>query len=118
MSWLRLDDRFAAHPKVLSLTDREFRVHIKTLLYCAEYATEGVIPESARRALGATPRITKRLVDLGLWENGNQALQIHDFAVYNPKDATSAERKRRYRERKRNVEGTEEERDGNDDVPF
>lgn len=107
MSWLRIDDKFAAHPKVLELTDREFRVHLQTLCYCAEYQTGGVVPASAFRSLGVTPKITRRLLEVGLWENGDSTVKIHDFHIYNPVDPTSAERKRRFRERHRNGEGTE-----------
>ena len=101
MSWLRLDDKFAHHPKVAGLTDREFRVHIEAMLYCAEYATAGAIPSSALRLVKATPRVVQRLVDSGLWESNGSGLVVHHFSEYNPKDPSNAERQARWR-RKRN----------------
>lgn len=33
MAWLRIDDGMMEHPKILGLTDREFRVHMNALCY-------------------------------------------------------------------------------------
>lgn len=110
MSWLRLDDKFGSHPKILALTDREFRAHVLALCYAAEYATNGVVPRSAWRTLGITTPIARRLLELGLWDDQDGETTIHDWRAYNPADPTSATRKARYRERHRNATGTFEER--------
>jgi hypothetical protein len=120
MAWLRIDDKFGQHPKVLALSDREFRIHITTLCYCAEYGTDGVIPKSAFRQLSITNRIVSRFFSLELWEEINGELRIHDFRKFNPIDPTSAERKARFRqgntlqqERNGNAQGTDEEQERN-----
>ena len=115
MSWARLDDKFPRHPKIAGLTDREFRVHVTAICYCAEYATGGVIPSTAAKTLGITPKIKERLVQLGLWENGGGVYEIHDFAAYNPKDPTGAARKRRQREREDDADNGNR---SDDDIPF
>ncbi|GIV03681.1 MAG: hypothetical protein KatS3mg015_2511 [Fimbriimonadales bacterium] len=55
MAWLRIDDGFAAHPKVtaLSLADRWRWLAI--LCYCARYQTDGYLPDNiAEHVRGAT----------------------------------------------------------------
>lgn len=100
MSWARIDDSFTEHPKVLALTDREFRVHMRAICYAARFRTNGVIPTSSLPAMGATEKVKRRLLQLGLWENGGSELLIHDFEDYNPRDPTGALRKRRERQKK------------------
>lgn len=87
MAWLRLDDRFAHHPKVAHLTDKAFRAHVQTMLYCAEYDTDGLIPPTSFRLTGATPKVREQLVEAGLWdENAEKSeLSVHDWRIYNGK---------------------------------
>jgi hypothetical protein len=108
MSWLRIDDKFPSHPKVAQLSDREFRVHMRALCYCAEYRTDGVLPVAAVGEIrGLTPRVTDRLIKVGLWERENGVLRIHDFPDYNGRDAVQREearvRKASQRERDKRV---------------
>lgn len=82
MSWARLDDGFTEHPKILALTDKEFRVHMRAICYASRYRTRGELPASALSGLGATPRVTRRLIEIGVWDEGNP-IKIHDFSIYN-----------------------------------
>lgn len=36
MSWVRLDDQFADHPKVVGLSSDAFRLHVSAMCYCAK----------------------------------------------------------------------------------
>jgi len=103
MPWLRIDDKFATHPKIAALSDREFRVHMRALCYCAEYRTEGVLPAaSLREVRGLTPRVAERLIAIGLWEREDDGgLSAHDFAIYN--GATIGARVTAYLERNPNA---------------
>jgi hypothetical protein len=114
MSWLRLDDGFAHHPKVVDLNDREFRVWVKTLLWAARFRTNGRLTRGMFADVGLTARMAAKLVEHGLLETvGEDAWQIHDFAAYNPKDATAADRVKRYRDRNTNRnEPRNEQRNG------
>lgn len=87
MAWLRLDDRFAHHPKVAHLSDKAFRAHVQTMLYCAEYDTDGLIPPTSFRLTGATPRVREQLVEAGLWDRNpvSELLSVHDWRIYNGK---------------------------------
>ena len=47
MSWVRLDDNFPNHPKVVGLSDQAFRLYISGLCYASHYLTDGLIIEPA-----------------------------------------------------------------------
>ena len=100
MAWLRLDDKFARHPKVAPLNDVEFRVLVRTLLYCAEYKTKGSVPDAA---FTEVPKLTRALaqkfVSAGLLDQDDRGLRVHDWKDYNPDDPTAADRVKRYRDR-------------------
>lgn len=106
MTWVRLDDGFADHPKILELSDRAFRVHVAALCYSARHLTDGKLSVSAQKSLGLTPKISKELETAGLWKTIAGGMEIHDFTVYQPTRAKvleerhkQAERQRRSRER-------------------
>lgn len=108
MTWLRLDDRFALHPKISPLSDGAFRLHVSGLLYCAGQETDGRIPTELVPTLMPTYR-AKYLAELaarGLWLPTVEVVEVHDFTEYNPtradlqqRRAAQAERVRRWRSR-------------------
>lgn len=108
MTWLKLDDRFAGHPKVSALSDGAFRLHVSGLLYCAGHETDGLIPAELVPTLMPTyrPKYLPELADRGLWLPRRELVEVHDFLEYNPsrdqirkrREAT-AERVRRWRDR-------------------
>lgn len=95
MSWIRLDDKFARHPKIAALSDREFRTHIETMCWCADYDTEGVITEGAFAVVKHLDEKTaKRFIELGIWDEHEGVRSVHDWKVYN--GATMEERVEAY----------------------
>lgn len=95
MSWLKLDDGFASHPKINALTDREFRVWMRVLCWCARYKT-GEIKGAIHEIPGLKQALPK-LFSTGLIEGENGMVEVHDWAHYQPKDPTGAERQARFR---------------------
>jgi len=115
MAWLRLDDTFLDHPKIIGLTDRDLRTWLTILLYAARYRTGGHIPKPAHRALTLTPARVTLYTQAGLLDRDHvDELHIHDWARYNPADPTGADRQRRYRDTHRN--GNRNEDDSYTDV--
>lgn len=119
MAWLRIDDSFAAHPKIAALTDAQLRVWLRVLCYCARYKkTRGAILEAALVEVpGLTKSTLNRFRNLGLIDPEPEPEfdpypgaigYVHDWRFYNPDDATAADRMRRLRERKRNDDRNEE----------
>lgn len=126
MGWVRLDDNFADHPKVVALSDSAFRTYIVALCYSNRQLTDGYIP------LAVYDRIGKKgdgadLVDADLWEivAGNviseeliTGYQIRSYDEYQPtrdkveeKREQAKERLRKYREaQKGNADETQMKR--------
>ena len=99
MSWLRIDDRFASHPKVAQLSDKEFRVWMRTLCFCASYEDPTVDRVAVREISGLTRVMVMKFADLGLLDPSGAGHEVHDWELYQPKDRTGAERQARWRAR-------------------
>lgn len=86
MTWAKLDDTFADHPKIDPLSDAAFRLHVAAICYSARHLTDGHIP--TERITRLVPRYQKRhvteLVTAGLWEPAEGGYTIHDYLDYNP----------------------------------
>ncbi len=99
MSWLRIDDGFTDHPKILSLTLAQRWTWLSILTYCARFDTEGRLPAGIGQVVrGASPSLLSRCHDLGLLDvdDGNEYV-VHDWVIYN--GATVAEKVAYYMER-------------------
>jgi hypothetical protein len=114
MSWVRVDDGFAEHPKILELDDRTFRIHVWALCYCARHLTDGLLVLGVLRGCPLVTRkytldrVLRCLVGAGLWKEVDGGYIIRDFLDYNPDRAQvlenrrlHAERQARYRERQK-----------------
>ncbi|KKK81567.1 hypothetical protein LCGC14_2812180, partial [marine sediment metagenome] len=70
MTWVRLDDNFPGHRKVLAAGPEAAWLHIEGLCYCAHQQTDGAIPGAALAKLTqfSKPKAAKlaaRLVEVG-----------------------------------------------------
>lgn len=95
MSWIRMDDGFAEHPKVLKVSDRAFRLHVGALCYCARRLTDGHLPAEVIRTLlqvGAT-KAAAELVEVGLWHLDNGGYKVNDYLDFNPSKNEVEERR-------------------------
>lgn len=92
MSWLKLSDDFPNHPKVLTLDDAAFRLHVTALCYCARSGTEGFVSAKvAPRLRLDADELIPHLIDAGLWEPCDGGWMIHDYLQYNLSNARVAE---------------------------
>lgn len=97
MSWVKLDDRFTEHKKVMGLTDKEFRVHVNALCYAGRMR-DPHIHTSVLPAIRATKGTANNLTTKGLWDATSDGWVIHDWEEYQgPRSA--AERQSDYRRR-------------------
>jgi hypothetical protein len=83
MTWVRLEDTFPEHPKVLAAGDAATMVFIRGLCYSARYLTDGFVPLAAARTLGTARQVTT-LVAIHLWDQADGGYRIHDYLRYNP----------------------------------
>src|SRR5688500_12477996 len=94
MTWVKLDDNFPDHPKVVNLSDSAFRSYVEALCYSSRLLTGGFIPHRITHK-----RASKELTAAGLWVEVEGGFQIHDFHVYNPPSEEVKERRRQAAER-------------------
>lgn len=86
MTWLRLDDNFADHPKVKNLTDQAYRLFVDLANYMARYNTDGRLTwrevEAHKNAEYAI-----ELVEARLWEETDYGYYVPGFLQRNPTKA-------------------------------
>lgn len=114
MPWLRLDERFATNPKVAALSNLEFRVWVRAMLYCSTHRTDGKLPVSAE-VKELTDAMRKTFRSLKLLDVKRGFDYVHDWDEYNPSDPTAAERAKRYRVTKASRLERDEHRDADRD---
>ncbi len=105
MTWIRLDDQFLAHPKVVGLSNDQLALWLAGLAYCNQQCTDGFIPAIAvirvlAPSRGVDPGEADALVAAGLWERTQEGFFIHDYGEYQPTKEKLAERRRQYRDSK------------------
>lgn len=89
MSWLRIDDRFAFHPKVGALTRADRWTWMEVLCHCAAQRTGGRIPGNITELYRyVTPRFLEKAKGAGLVDlDEDGTVHIHDWDVYNGRDS-------------------------------
>lgn len=110
MPWVRLDEEFPDHPKVVTAGPLAGWLHVCALAYCNRHLTDGFIPRAqvgrlvnfagiinldedpgpcdVRDMPDVSPyELADRLVSLGVWERRQGGFAIHDFLDYQPSRA-------------------------------
>lgn len=109
MPWLRIDDGFTEHRKIVALKRSERWTWMELLTYCARQGNGGHVPEGVCDILRwVTPAFLSKCADVGLLDVVDGRYEVHDWRVYNPKDPTNAARQERYRQRHSNDDVTAE----------
>ena len=107
MVWVKLDDGFPEHAKMLAVGPLGLAMQVSALCYANRNLTDGFIPTAAAKKLVdlddirgvAWKGIVKRLVDVGAWKEVPGGWQIHDYAEYQPTKAQVVDERRAARER-------------------
>lgn len=120
--WVKIDDRFAEHPKLMAAGALAWGVWAEAMAYCNRNLTDGFIPVAVAEAFGGRWRtrvdgrvwqafvhcgdemvavdaefVAAALADAGLWHRVDGGYQIHDYADYQPTKAqVMAEREHRH----------------------
>jgi len=98
MAWVKLDDHFPDHPKIVSAGPLGAWLYVAGLCYCNRLLTNGFIPVSQVARLSphredqdirdGPDRLAQRLCALGLWveaeRKGVSGFVVHDFLKYQP----------------------------------
>lgn len=90
MTWVRLDDQFLEHPRVVAAGRDARDLYLAGLCYCSRHLTDGLIPAPVLRRLAADAEIddgeasAARLVRVGLWTATEDGWTVHDYLDYQP----------------------------------
>lgn len=86
MTWVRIDDGFADHPKILALGPEGIAAQLRALCYCARHLTNGFIPTPvAQQIVSDLTSVTQSdMVKQKLWQNSPGGYRVHDYLKYNP----------------------------------
>jgi hypothetical protein len=127
LDWFHMASGFAEHPKVLALSDRDFRAFVRMLCWTAHAGTDGRFELAILGSLGVVGRsrdgraMAERMVRARLWEwsgDGRTELIVHDWLDYNPKAETLKAKRNATaaRVRKHRAKGSDVTRDVTHDV--
>lgn len=90
MSWVKIDDQFPYHRKVIAAGLEGRALYITALCYTAHQLTDGFIPDDVMPVLGVlsgvvdVKQIASKLVEVCLWHACDGGYTIHDYLDYNP----------------------------------
>src|SRR4051812_18430034 len=90
MPWVRLEDGFPEHPKIVRAGPAAAWLFVCSLAYANRNLTDGFIPSAIVPRLSelkGTDGLAKRLVEAGLWEAVDGGFQVHDYLTYQPSAA-------------------------------
>jgi len=93
MPWIRFEDNFPEHPKVLALSDAAFRLHVRAIGYAARHLTDGHVSSAALRSMTRNPALPAALVGAGIWETATDGFLVHDYLHYQPSKAEVVEQR-------------------------
>ncbi len=84
MAWLRIDDGFSQHPKVVKLSRADRWTWLEVLCYCARFRTDGKVPSVVGEVVrGASPSFLQRCSEFGLLDHSDGGYLVHDWTIYN-----------------------------------
>jgi hypothetical protein len=95
VTWVKIDDGFPRHPKVLKLPVSAKWAFVEALCYCGEFNTDGQFPVGLM-----ADKDLRLLIAGGLVYSDEGVLWIHDYLDYNPSRESVENDRRKARERR------------------
>lgn len=109
MTWFKVDDGLAVHPKVLAAGNMAMGLWVRAGSWCAANLTDGHLPRTMIAPLDGRKRDADRLIKAGLWIETSGGYQFVDWSDWQPtKEQVRADREAtkkrvsRWREQHRN----------------
>lgn len=88
MTWVKLDDTFPEHPKVVTAGGDAAWLHVCALAYCNRHPRlAGIVPREMLSRLSDRKNPTAlaaKLVSVGLWDDDPNGWRIHDYHEFQP----------------------------------
>lgn len=87
LPWVRLDSSMPDNPKILRLASTPAGkaaafVWLCSLAYSGKHETDGYIPREALSRVNGSMADARRLVEAGLWDEGERGWHIHGWAEF------------------------------------
>lgn len=102
MTWVKLDDQFASHPKAIAAGPEPMWLYVAGLCWCAQHLTDGRIPKAAVPMLAAVKRNSAAtLVRVGLWIDQGDEYEVNDYLDFQPSRDSVESRRDKDRDRQR-----------------
>ena len=92
MSWVKLDDQWMDHPKII-MAGRDARdMWLASITWCSKHLTDGYFPVDLLPSLAVAAGVdvancqtfATRLLEVGLWDASGTDYTVHDYLDYNP----------------------------------
>lgn len=84
MTWFKVDDRLAHHPKVMTAGLAPMGLWVRAGSWSAAHLTDGFIPTSLLATLDAKRSHAEALVKAGLWDAEPDGYRFRDWLDYQP----------------------------------
>lgn len=92
MSWIKLDDQWMDHPKIVKAGRDARDMWLASITWCAKHLTDGFFPKELLPSLAVSAGIdvancqsfATTLVGLCLWDVTDFGYCVHDYLDYNP----------------------------------
>src|SRR5512146_2680288 len=101
MPWIKLDDQWMDHPKIIRAGRDARDVWLASITWCAKHLTDGYFPAEmlptfcfmAGVDVANCQDFARTLLDTCLWDIDGEQYRVHDYLDYNPtKEQTLATR--------------------------
>lgn len=92
MSWIKLDDQWMDHPKVIEAGRDARDMWLASITWCAKHLTDGKFSANLLPSLAVAAGVdvancqtfASVLVGVGLWDATQDGYSVHDYLDYNP----------------------------------
>jgi hypothetical protein len=84
VTWFKVDDAFALHPKVLAAGHAAIGLWCRAGSWCAQQLTDGHVPTAMVAVLGGKPADVAALVSTGLWLEVEDGWLFHEWDRWQP----------------------------------
>jgi hypothetical protein len=81
VTWFKVDDNLAFHPKVIAAGNLAMGLWVRAGSWAAQQLTDGFVPAAMIGALGGTDEDAGTLVQVGLWEVEPGGWRFHEWST-------------------------------------
>jgi hypothetical protein len=100
MSWARIDDQMAFHPKMVKAGNEAVGAWARMIAYASAHLTDGFVPRDVALAIAGSKKLLDKMVTDRLLDADGDDYRVHNFLDWNPSGADVKAKRDREREKK------------------